>query len=197
MDNEMDFDTGSSGNAVPSSNEMDYGGAATGMLSGQSGGDSWNALISSYASNPIAAGLGISTVQTWLAPSPIVGDVGPAGGASKTEDKGFIRNMLDGFKNLKTDEKQMWLTAATLLAGGVAGIGENKRKQQAADALTLNAQSSAARVAEEKRQFDIKNANASSIGQTNFNTAMLPTGAINPPVTLARNRLLPTHGATA
>jgi hypothetical protein len=85
---------------------------------------------------------------------------------------------------------------ATALMGGVGMLANGKRLDRKLEIEQQAQATNAAAVAERKREFDQQMANASSIGQTNFGSAMGP-GLINAPVTLTRNRLKPTPGVPA
>jgi hypothetical protein len=103
-------------------------------------------------------------------------------------------SLLDKITRWSTSDKGM-TSIATMLAGGLAGLAKGKRDDRGLDIQQQNANSNAAGVAERARQFDQQMANGSAIGQTNFGTAMQPMGMINAPVTLTRNRLMPSAGA--
>ena len=133
----------------------------------------WGGTITAAGADygSVAASLGIEYVFQGSSTNVLSGGesfesnqatVGDIGGVKAGSGPVAGKAWWDSISKWAQGEKGM-TTLATLFAGGLSGLASGKRAQQGADALTLNAQSNAARVAEEQRQFNIKSANASAV----------------------------------
>lgn len=181
---------------------FDNGAGEVAAASGDGAG--WGVVWQNLAQDPVAQSLGIGQVgqvlqsaNNWVSAEGGTGygenaDLKNPSGTAKAESSSLAK----WWGGLTTDDKKMGLTLATLLAGGLSNIGKGKREDRALDIQKQNADTNLAAVNERKRQFDQQMANGSAIANTNFGGAMGP-GMINAPVTLTRNRLLPTPGAPA
>lgn len=179
---------------------FDNGAAEVADAGNWANGDFWQTL----ANDPVAQSLGIGqvgqvleTANNWVSAEGGTGygdnaDLKNPAGSAKTESSGLAK----WWGGLTTDDKKIGLSMATLLAGGLSGLASGKRRDRELNIMQQNADANLAAVNERKRQFDVQMANGSAIAQTNFGSATGP-GMINAPVTLTRNRLLPTPGAPA